>query len=523
MFRRHQTSKSIGGHAGGRGVSVGNRNGSQALRVSLVSLLLVASVPVGFVVLTDLPKAPVAGTLQIFSDTWTRVRAGVPWRSEPRPLAAADATNGPMTAAPRTPLVVSRSAERGVISVGDRLKITFFESLGVTLDESGTTSDHVVAAVFPRMDLSAEYAVDESGRVNIPKLGEFATAGQTITALQSDLATAFQRAIGRTSDVHVAIAERQPIYVLGTVRNPGSYKYTPGMIVLQVLAAAGGTDLAMGDTSKAIESIRETERLRQAEDRQNRLFVKQARLIAQRDDSDSIIVPASIKSALSQTAPHERLDALLAGAATPLSVERKKYQQQLSLAERQVSIARVEIEAQSMRAGQLNELLARKDDRLHGLEAIAAHGSVSQYKLTDMKVDISELVARQEDLRVAMAQAERRLVEAEMARSKTELDYTLGIEKDLASTQQDIDDCAREIASMQAVTQVLRDGLPQFAVNSASPPGLTITRRVAEGLIVTFVTETTSLLPGDVVQVGAANRSDAHISGIAQNGQPLQN
>ncbi len=203
-------------------------------------------------------------------------------------------------------IAIPRGGERGVISYGDRLKITFFESLGVTLDDSGGNSDHVVATVFPRMDLSAEYAVDESGSVNIPKLGQFATTGQTITALQSDLAAAFERAIGRTSDVHVAIVERQPIYVLGTVRNAGTFKHAPGMTVLQALADAGGIDLGIADTSRAIESIRETERLRQAEDRLDRLLVKQARLIAQRDNSDDIAVPASIKSRLSQATSHDR-------------------------------------------------------------------------------------------------------------------------------------------------------------------------------------------------------------------------
>ena len=41
--------------------------------------------------------------------------------------------------------------------------------------------------------------------------------------------------------------------------------------------------------------------------------------------------------------------------------ERKRYQQQLSLAERQVAIARVEIEAQNLRADQLKTLVGQED------------------------------------------------------------------------------------------------------------------------------------------------------------------
>jgi polysaccharide biosynthesis/export protein ExoF len=521
VFQRHQQSKSIA-HSGARGTP--SRNGSQALRLSLVSLVLVSSVPVGLGILPGLPPERFADSLRAVSDTWTRMQASVPWRSGVQQRVATEATQGPVAGASWVPLAVAKSSERGVIAYGDRLKITFFESLGVTLDDRGASSDHVVAAVFPRMDLSADYAVDDGGSVNIPKLGQFATAGQTITALQSELAAAFLRAIGRTSDVHVAIVERQPVYVLGTVRNAGTFKHAPGMTVLQVLAAAGGIDLGIADTSRAIESIRETERLRQAEDRQDRLLVRQARLIAQRENADGITTPPSIRSRLSQATPHEGLNALLAGAAATLGVERKSYQRQLSLALRQVSISRIEIAAQTLRANQLKELLVKKEERLRGLEGIAARGSVSQYKLMEVNVDMSELVARQEDLRVALAQSERRLVEAENAQAKIELDYSVGIERDLAATNEDIEDCAKAIASMQATTQVLRNSLPQVAAGSAgSRPRLRITRRVAAGLTAIDATEMTALLPGDVVQVNSDNGAEAPPPGLAQVVQRLQN
>jgi protein involved in polysaccharide export with SLBB domain len=163
------------------------------------------------------------------------------------------------------------------------------------------------------MDLSGEYVVDEDGRLTIPKLGQFVTSGQTITALQSALVAAFQRVIGRTSDATVVILERKPIYVLGPVRNAGTFKHIPGMIVLQALADAGGLAVGAADTSGAIESIRETERLRQGEARVDRLLVKQASLIAQRDGLDTITLPAGIRSRMSATGQHDGLTGLVAG------------------------------------------------------------------------------------------------------------------------------------------------------------------------------------------------------------------
>jgi hypothetical protein len=76
---------------------------------------------------------------------------------------------------------------------------------------------------------------------------------------------------------------------------------------------------------------------------------------------------------------------------------------------------------------------------------------------------------------------------------------------------------------MQAVTRVLHDNQPEVADQEASAPRLRITRRVAENLTVIPATETTLLMPGDVVQVNSANRTDLPTSSIAQDTLRLSN
>ena len=108
--------------------------------------------------------------------------------------------------------------------------------------------------------------------------------------MQTELAAAFQASL--RAERAMCMSQSSSVSrstSWATVRNAGTFKHTPGMTVLQALAGAGGTDLGTADTSKAIESIRETERLHQAQDRFDRLLVKQARLIAQRDNSDTMV------------------------------------------------------------------------------------------------------------------------------------------------------------------------------------------------------------------------------------------
>jgi polysaccharide biosynthesis/export protein ExoF len=515
VFNRHRTSSVVAGP--GRG---GALRTSRALRLSMLCLLLLSFAPLGFGVIAGLPSAQFAPGLHGFSDLWTRLVAVVPWHS--LQTASAVATTG--RAADRSWALVPApsDSDRGVVWYGDRLKINFFESIGVALNDNKAGADQV-AAIFPRMDLSAEYAVDEGGSVNVPRLGAFPATGQTIAALQSALAASFERTIGRTSDVQVAFVERQPIYVLGAVRSSGPFRHVPNMTVLQAFANAGGPDTATADTSRTIENIRETERLHQNESQLDSLLLKRAVLLAQRNNLDALQVPPEIRTRLLKEAPGNGLAALVAGAAATLGVERKRFEQQLSLAERQVDLAQLEREAQTLRADQLKDLLARKQRKLHEMEAVAARGSVSQFKIIDMGVEVSELLVRQEDLRVALAQAERRQVETEAARAKVQTDRSMEVEHALAATQREVDDCRRSIASMRAVTQVLRDALPKAAPGSTEVPNFKITRRVPMGLTVIQADETTSLLPGDVLQVSSANRPDTTISDLTGNAKQFQN
>lgn len=521
MFRQHQASKSIGHPSEQR--SAGVRGPTRTFRLSLFAFLLLVSTPLGLGILMSVPPARLAGSLGLLSDTWTHILSAAEWRSDSPQSPAAGMSSSQNTRPSWAVPIVPRDRDHNILSYGDRLKITFYESLGVTIEERSSNPDQPVATIFPRMDLSAEYLVDEGGSLAIPKLGHFKAAHQTVTALQSTLATAFERTIGRSSDVHIAIVERQPIYVIGTVRNAGTFKHTPGMTVLQALANAGGTNSGTADVSKAIESIRETQRLRETEARLDRLLLTQARLTALRDDADGLTVPASIIARLSGMAQQEGLKTLIAGAQATLTEERVRYRQEMSLAQRQVGIARTELEAQNVRAEQLKLLLAKKSDRLRDLEAIAARGSVSQYKLTDVGVDISDSITRREDTRVALAQSERRLVEAEIALAKIQLDHSAGINRELSATQQEIDNCRQAIVSMQAVTEVLRDGTSDVAGASSSTPFLRITRRVADGITVMAATESTGLLPGDVVQVNFVGGSDASVAGSSQDTTHLRN
>ena len=477
--------------------SVGRRSLSRFATKWPVYLLL--SVGVG-VAATVSPPPGLKEAVQRFSDA-----LGTPWGPGSHPLDGKASTTGHTSGAPVPPAATANIKLGEVVSYGDRLKITFFETGGVNLAGGEANSDGVVAVVFPRMDLSAEYTVDDSGGLDIPKLGRVAASGKPATALESELARAFQRAVGRTSDVHVAIAGRLPVYVAGAVRAPGAFKYEPGMFVMQAVTGAGGVDRGLSDTSKVIEDIRETGRLRLTKSKLDRLQVKEAKLLAQRANAESISLPPSIVSRRSVSGAYDQLDSIIIDAAeTSLKAEQQNYRDQMVLADRQIEVVKLEIDAQKLRIDQASALLVKKTAKLQELQDLAQRGSIPQHRLIDMEIEIGELMARREDFRVGFAQTQRRLIEQEAERVKLERDHAISIETGLSATQEEIQTLHYEIASTQAVIEALQNStqnITRLVSGAGGTPRFSITRRAAGQFVVAPADETTALLPGDVVEV----------------------
>lgn len=447
--------------------------------------------------------ARTTAALEGLAGAWTHLLPATRPGAEPRHTAVAFQ---PRSRAEPAPVAAAAPSGQGAIAYGDRLKVTFFESVAVSLGDPAQGPDAPApVTIFPRMDLSGEYVVDEAGGLDIPRLGWRAVAGRDVAALEAALAGAFQRAFGRPGDVHVATLDRRPVYVLGGPRGGATIKYAPGLIVLQALAEAGGRQRDVLDTSRAIEAIRETQRLGEAQDRLARALVRQARLIALRDGLAAVTLPPATAVLLAETIPQDAA-AWVREADVMLALEQRAHTDRLALADRQVEIANQELVAQNMRLAQAGVVAQSKARRLRDLEGIAARGSVAQFKLVDATVEVAEADAKQADLRAAVAQAQSRLTEAEIARAKLAQAHTSQITLDLEAVAREVGDLRRAVASMRAVVTVLGEGqdAPPGAKPGAksAPPESHIVRRGPGGTFLIPAADTTPLMPGDVLQIG---------------------
>ena len=93
------------------------------------------------------------------------------------------------------------------------------------------------------------YLVQENGCVFLPLLGSLAVAAQTPQQVQDHLIALYKMSMGRNAKVSIVLTEREPIYIVGSIKKPGTYRYAPGMTVMHAVALSDGLEGLNSDFS----------------------------------------------------------------------------------------------------------------------------------------------------------------------------------------------------------------------------------------------------------------------------------
>jgi polysaccharide export outer membrane protein len=101
--------------------------------------------------------------------------------------------------------------------------------------------DTVLLRIYDQPQLSGEFAIDDSGNVDLPLLGLVPAAGKTTSGLADAIAAALRaKNLILAPSVAAEVSKYRPFYILGEVNAPGQYPYRPGMTVLTAISIAGG-------------------------------------------------------------------------------------------------------------------------------------------------------------------------------------------------------------------------------------------------------------------------------------------
>lgn len=136
--------------------------------------------------------------------------------------------------------------------------IIFCIALGVALAASGglnqaeaeesqnsqytiRVKDKLGVSVWNQEDLSKEVVVRPDGQINLPLVGEVQAKGLTVSELNANLNTLFDKYVpGSPVTVEILDTPSRRVFVVGKVENPGAYEMIDDISVMQLLALAGG-------------------------------------------------------------------------------------------------------------------------------------------------------------------------------------------------------------------------------------------------------------------------------------------
>ncbi|HEY8572892.1 polysaccharide biosynthesis/export family protein [Phenylobacterium sp.] len=102
------------------------------------------------------------------------------------------------------------------------------------------SGDKIKVTTFGEEALTGEFLVSGTGKVSLPLVGEIDAAGQTARQFQQRVEMALKDGYLRDPKVSVEVLNYRPFYILGEVKEPGTYPYTNGLTVKNAVATAGG-------------------------------------------------------------------------------------------------------------------------------------------------------------------------------------------------------------------------------------------------------------------------------------------
>ena len=102
------------------------------------------------------------------------------------------------------------------------------------------SGDKLKVTVYEEKDLSGRFEVSGEGVVSVPLIGAVNALGLTIRELEKRIENKLMEGYLRNPKVNIEVTNYRPFYILGEVKEPGSYPYVNGMSVLNAVALGGG-------------------------------------------------------------------------------------------------------------------------------------------------------------------------------------------------------------------------------------------------------------------------------------------
>ncbi len=390
---------------------------------------------------------------------------------------------------PRGKLADLAKDEEFRFAIGDQLRVSIFEQLQSEIASPGVPALSLVE----RAEFTGDYVVQATGEIFLPIIGAVKAAHLPRADVEKSLVSAAASIVGGNLRASVVVTERQPVYVTGPLPRAGSFRYTPGMLIAEAVALAGGGEDTGNMLWQKVDIARERERMRKASFHLRRLLAELAVLEGERNGS-MIRVPARLLAVAGQEAP-----TFLKEAETARGLERSKLAAELASLDKQVVANETTLRDMRKHKEQLAGVMVERTNRYNMLNARLVQGRSTENVMAQAKSELVEIETRWHELGTGISRSEVRLVELEGEQQRLRIGAEMDVDSRIRAAKSGIED---EEVTLATVGQLLRS-LGEKELETEQVLGYTyvIVRRTPSGPDQIHAELLTPLEPGDIVRV----------------------
>jgi exopolysaccharide production protein ExoF len=360
--------------------------------------------------------------------------------------------------------------------------------------------------------LQGLYSLDSDGNVSVPVAGQIQAGGKTTEEVADAIASALAEKAGLPGKPFIAleVTEHAPIFVSGTVQNPGRFPFETNMTVMKAVSIAGGF-LRARDGSSVFERdrIQAAGAFRTATISRRDLLMTQARLRAEiAGQTDFDIPPELVDLADAAALKNEELNLM--------RLRRVEVDSQIAATDDLAKLYGHEVDSLGAKiASQKRQIdIAKKE--LENVNGLVSKGLTTSSRQFSLDRGVSELESSLLDLEIALTKAKQAV--SESAREKSAI-----INKQNAENQQQLNTIELSLGKASIDIQVaqllgeqagysaqLAQVDTQSSALGATRKTFKIMRRGSDGAYQAIdADETTELLPHDLVEIGFGSSADA--------------
>jgi exopolysaccharide production protein ExoF len=377
-------------------------------------------------------------------------------------------------------------------SLGDRLKVTLFESVDLSDEEQANIP---LTGLVERTELTGEYVVHETGNIVMPLLGSIEVDGQSTDEVVTSLQEAFKRSMRRPARASVVLLDREPIYIVGKDVKPSTVKYSPGMTVLHAVALSGSAKTENSEVYIQSEYVRNIERQEISTQKLKKLMAQSVALRAEQD-GQALELPARLIELAGMQEAKKLVDTavemrrLLVAAREP---QVASYQSALAA-------ARQEAASHANRIGLLDEHTKLNVERRDAVRELRSHSNIPASTLVAIENEVATVREKKEEAIASLSRAKDNIAQAEQNLAKLEAELRLELQNQVLKTDAEIAEQEASLKAARRLTNDLRIATLRYA-GKGQNVSYEIIRRTRHGTSRNKVTETTELTPGDLIQV----------------------